>query len=282
MILGAHMSTAGGLEQAILRGADVGCDCIQMFVKNNMQWFGKPYTREELQAWSNEVASGKVHIISGYSGYLINLVGPESENRQKSLRSLKQEIELCTQLGLPFLVMHPGSHLKQGEEAGIRQVISGLDEVFSETVSLTRIALEVTAGQGTNLGSKLEHLAAIFDGVKEPSRLGVCLDTAHLFAAGFDIRTPEGWDSVLTSLESLIGLSNLLGIHLNDSKVDLGSRVDRHEHIGKGKIGLEPFRHIVNDPRLKGLPGSLETPKSKDCHEDRENLQILRELIKKN
>ncbi|MGI6347175.1 MAG: deoxyribonuclease IV [Limisphaerales bacterium] len=282
MILGAHMSTAGGLEQAILRGADVGCDCIQMFVKNNMQWFGKPYTREELQAWSNEVASGKVQIIFGHSGYLINLGGPESENRQKSLRSLKQEIELCTQLGLPFLVMHPGSHLKQGEEAGIRQVISGLDEVFSETVSLTRIALEVTAGQGTNLGSKLEHLAAIFDGVKEPSRLGVCLDTAHLFAAGFDIRTPEGWDSVLTSLESLIGLSNLLGIHLNDSKVDLGSRVDRHEHIGKGKIGLEPFRHIVNDPRLKGLPGSLETPKSKDCHEDRENLQILRELIKKN
>jgi deoxyribonuclease-4 len=276
------MSTAGGLEQAILRGADVGCDCIQMFVKNNMQWFGKPYTREELQAWSNEVASGKVQIIFGHSGYLINLGGPESENRQKSLRSLKQEIELCTQLGLPFLVMHPGSHLKQGEEAGIRQVISGLDEVFSETVSLTRIALEVTAGQGTNLGSKLEHLAAIFDGVKEPSRLGVCLDTAHLFAAGFDIRTPEGWDSVLTSLESLIGLSNLLGIHLNDSKVDLGSRVDRHEHIGKGKIGLEPFRHIVNDPRLKGLPGSLETPKSKDCHEDRENLQILRELIKKN
>ncbi len=247
-----------------------------------MQWFGKPYTREELQAWSNEVASGKVQIIFGHSGYLINLGGPESENRQKSLRSLKQEIELCTQLGLPFLVMHPGSHLKQGEEAGIRQVISGLDEVFSETVSLTRIALEVTAGQGTNLGSKLEHLAAIFDGVKEPSRLGVCLDTAHLFAAGFDIRTPEGWDSVLTSLESLIGLSNLLGIHLNDSKVDLGSRVDRHEHIGKGKIGLEPFRHIVNDPRLKGLPGSLETPKSKDCHEDRENLQILRELIKKN
>jgi deoxyribonuclease IV len=280
MILGAHMSTAGGLEQAILRGADVGCDCIQIFVKNNMQWFGKPYTPSELSAWSQEIASGKVQFIFGHTGYLINLGGPEGENRQKSIKSLKQEIELSTQLGLPFLVMHPGAHLKQGEDVGIQQVISGLNEVFNETVSATRIALEITAGQGTCLGAKIEHLAAIFDGVKQPDRLGVCLDTAHLFAAGFDIRTPEGWDMVLTKLDSLIGLSNLLGIHLNDSKVDLGSHVDRHDHIGKGKIGIEPFRHIVNDSRLERLPGSLETPKSKDCHEDRENLQLLRELIK--
>ncbi len=280
MILGAHMSTAGGLEQAILRGADVGCDCIQIFVKNNMQWFGKPYTPAELSAWNLEVASGKVQIIFGHTGYLINLGAPEGDNRQKSIRSLKQEIELSTQLGLPFLVMHPGAHLKQGEEVGIRQVISGLNEVFNETVSPTRIALEITAGQGTSLGAKIEHLAAIFDGVKQPDRLGVCLDTAHLFAAGFDIRTPEGWDKVLTKLDSLIGLSSLLGVHLNDSKVELGSHVDRHDHIGKGKIGIEPFRHIVNDSRLVGIPGSLETPKSKDCHEDRENLRLLRELIK--
>ena len=145
-----------------------------------MQWFGKPYTPAELSAWNLEVASGKVQIIFGHTGYLINLGAPEGDNRQKSIRSLKQEIELSTQLGLPFLVMHPGAHLKQGEEVGIRQVISGLNEVFNETVSPTRIALEITAGQGTSLGAKIEHLAAIFDGVKQPDRLGVCLDTAHL------------------------------------------------------------------------------------------------------
>lgn len=280
MILGAHTSTSGGLEQAIIRGAEVGCDCIQIFVKNNMQWFGKPYGPDELGAWAREVASGKVKFIFAHTGYLINLGAPDGDNREKSIKSLKQEINFCNDLGLPFLVLHPGAHLKQGEEEGLRRIIAGLDEVFAETVSPARVALEITAGQGTCLGYKIEHLAAIFDGVKHAERLGVCLDTAHLFAAGYDIRTPEGWNAVISRLDSLIGLANLLGVHLNDSKSDLGSHVDRHEHIGKGKIGAEAFRAIVNDTRLERLPGCLETPKSKDMHEDRENLAVLRGLLK--
>lgn len=281
MIFGAHTSTAGGLAKAIVRGANLGCDCIQIFVKNNMQWFGKPYDPDELSAWANEVASGKLKLIFGHTGYLINLAAPPGENREKSIKSLRQELYFATDLGLPFLVMHPGSHLKQGEEVGLQQVIKGLDEAFTDLISPTRIALEITAGQGSCLGAKIEHLAAIFDGVRQPECLGVCLDTAHLFAAGFDIRTPEGWNAVLSRLDTLIGLENLLAIHLNDSKVDLGSHVDRHEQIGKGKIGLEAFRIIVNDKQLENIPGCLETPKSKDFHEDKENLAILRSLVKK-
>lgn len=281
MIFGAHTSTAGGLAQAIIRGASLGCDCIQIFVKNNMQWFGKPYDPDELSAWANEVASGKLKLIFGHTGYLINLASPPGENREKSIQSLRQELHFATDLGLPFLVMHPGSHLKQGEEVGLQRVIEGLNEAFTDLISPTRIALEITAGQGSCLGAKIEHLATIFNGVRQPERLGVCLDTAHLFAAGFDIRTPEGWNSVLSRLDALIGLQNLLAIHLNDSKVDLGSHVDRHEHIGKGKIGLEAFRIIVNDKQLKNTPGCLETPKSKDFHEDRGNLAILRSLVEK-
>ena len=194
--------------------------------------------------------------------------------------SLIQEVELATQLGLPFLVLHPGAHLGAGEAAGIKQIVGGLDQVFAATKkSPVRIALENTAGQGTYLGNKIEHLAAVFERVKKPERLGVCLDTAHLFAAGYDIRTPKGWDAAIREVVSLIGLKQILAFHLNDSKTDLGSCVDRHEHIGKGKIGKEAFRHIVNDERFKKHPGCLETPKSEDLHEDVRNLAVLRSLM---
>ena len=189
-------------------------------------------------------------------------------------------MELATQLELPFLVLHPGAHLGTGEPAGIKQIVSGLDQVFAATKKSTvRVALENTAGQGTCLGYKTEHLAAVFDRVKKPERLGVCLDTAHFFAAGYDIRTPKGWDAAIREVASLIGLKQILAFHLNDSKTDLGSRVDRHEHIGKGKIGKEAFRHIVNDARFKKHPGCLETPKSEDLHEDVKNLATLRSLV---
>ncbi len=278
MLLGAHTSTTGGMARALVRGADIGCECIQVFVKNNMQWFAKPYQPDELSAWASEMASGKVKVAFGHAGYLINLAAPEGENREKSLKSLKMELDMAGSLGLPFLVIHPGSHLKAGEEQGIRQIVSGLDTVFAQTDSPTRVALEVTAGQGCCLGNKIEHIAMIYEKAQHPERLGLCLDTAHLFEAGYDIRTPEGWNAVLRRVEELFGLQNLLGMHINDSKSDFGSRVDRHEHIGKGKIGVEAFRTIVNDERLTHIPGALETPKSKDFHEDRENLALLRSL----
>ena len=229
--------------------------------------------------YENELAANSFACVFGHAGYLINLGGPASENRDRSLKSLIQEVELATQLGLPFLVLHPGAHLGAGEAAGIKQIVAGLDEVFAATKrSRVRIALENTAGQGTCLGNKIEHLAAVFERVKKPERLGVCLDTAHFFAAGYDIRTPKGWNAAIREVASLVGLKQILAFHLNDSKTDLGSRVDRHEHIGKGKIGKEAFRHIVNDTRFKRHPGCLETPKSEDLHEDVQNLTMLRSL----
>jgi deoxyribonuclease-4 len=274
------MSTSGGAWRALQRGRSIHCDVVQVFVKNNMQWFGKPISPADLALYANEGAANHFACVFGHAGYLINLGGPASGNRDRSIKSLIQEVELATQLGLPFLVLHPGAHLGAGEAVGIKQIVSGLDQVFAATKkSPVRIALENTAGQGTYLGNKTEHLAAVFDRVKKPERLGVCLDTAHLFAAGYDIRTPKGWDAAIREVASLIGLKQILAFHLNDSKTDLGSRVDRHEHIGKGKIGKEAFRHIVNDGRFKKHSGCLETPKSEDLHEDVQNLAVLRSLV---
>jgi deoxyribonuclease-4 len=274
------MSTSGGAWRALQRGRSVHCDVVQVFVKNNMQWFGKPISPQDLALYATERAANHFACVFGHAGYLINLGGPASGNRDRSIKSLIQEVELATQLELPFLVLHPGAHLGAGEAVGIKQIVSGLDQVFAATQkSPVRIALENTAGQGTCLGNKTEHLAAVFDGVKKPERLGVCLDTAHFFAAGYDIRTPKGWDAAIREVSSLIGLKKILAFHLNDSKTDLGSRVDRHEHIGKGKIGKEAFRHIVNDARFKKHPGCLETPKSEDLHEDVQNLATLRSMV---
>lgn len=280
MKFGAHMSTSGGVWKALERGASIDCEIVQIFVKNNMQWFGKPFAPNDIALYAGELAKQKFSCVFGHTGYLINLGAPPSENRDKSLKSLIQEINFATDLGVPFLVMHPGAHLGSGEENCLKQIVSGLDEAFEATKhSPVRIALENTAGQGSCLGHKIAHLAAIFDKSKYPERLGVCLDTAHFFEAGYDIRTPQGWDAAIKEVDSLIGLKQILAFHLNDSKTDLNSRVDRHEHIGKGKIGKEAFRHIVNDPRFQNHPGCLETPKSKDMHEDVENLAVLRSLV---
>src|SRR5437868_884574 len=191
MLFGAHMSTGGGVWKALQRGTGIGCDIVQLFVKNNMQWLGKPHSIEDLKLYANELASHKLKAVFGHTGYLINLGAVSSENRDKSLKSLLQELEFATALGLPFLVLHPGAHLGQGEEKGLSQIVAGLDEAMEATKkSKVKIALENTAGQGTCLGDKISHLAAIFDRVKNPKRLALCLDTAHFFAAGYDIRTP--------------------------------------------------------------------------------------------
>jgi deoxyribonuclease-4 len=281
MKFGAHMSTSGGAWRALQRGRSIGCEIVQLFVKNNMQWFGRTPTPGDLILYANELAANRFSCVFGHTGYLINLGAGASENRDRSIKSLIQEIQFATDLGLPFLVLHPGAHLGAGESNAIKQIVSGLDEVFAATNhSPVRIALENTAGQGTCLGYKVEHLAVIYDKVKRPERLGICLDTAHFFAGGYDIRTPKGWNAAIAEIESLIGLDQVLAFHLNDSKTDLGSRVDRHEHIGSGKIGKRAFGHIVNDGRFKTVPGCLETPKSEDLQEDVENLATLRSLVK--
>lgn len=281
MKFGAHMSVSGGVCKALERGASVGCEVVQIFVKNNMQWFGRPHPPADISQFKQEETRLKFAAVFGHAGYLINLGAGTSDNRSKSLQSLIQEITFAAALGLPFLVLHPGAHLGAGEEAGLRQIVAGLDEVLRATKGAkVRIALENTAGQGSCLGNQIEHLAAIYDGVGTPGRLGLCIDTAHLFAAGYDIRTGNGWDKAMRQIDALIGRKEILAFHLNDSKTDLASRVDRHEDIGKGKIGLEGFRHIVNDARFKNSPGCLETYKSDDLHEDAANLAMLRSLVR--
>src|SRR6266498_235170 len=210
MKFGAHMSTSGGVWKALQRGAEIGCEIIQVFVKNNMQWFGKPHGTEDLARYASELASHKFACVFGHTGYLINLGAPAGDNRQNSLKSLIQEIQFATGLGLPFLVMHPGAHLGVGEEAGIKRIVAGLNEVFRATrASPVRIALENTAGQGTCLGHRIAHLAAIFERVQRPERLAVCLDTAHFFEAGYDLRTPKGWNGAIGEVEDLIGLEHV-------------------------------------------------------------------------
>ena len=274
------MSTSGGHWRALERGASIGCESIQIFVKNNMQWLGKHPAIGDVEKFRADQKTGKFAAVFGHTGYLINLGSAPGPNRDKSLESLILEIEIATSLGLPFLVMHPGAHLGVGEPKGIQQTVAGLNDVFKATPKAkVRIALENTAGQGSCFGNRIEHLAAIYDGIDHPKRLAVCLDTAHLFAAGYDIRSPKIWSETLKQIDKLIGWKQVVAFHLNDSKTDLGSRVDRHEHIGKGKIGKQGFRHIVNDPRVRELPGCLETPKSDDLHEDVENLAFLRSLL---
>jgi deoxyribonuclease-4 len=274
------MSTSGGVWTALQRGRSINCEVVQIFVKNNMQWAGKPFSAQARELFTKELRVGGFSCVFGHAGYLINLGAPPSVNRTRSIQSLIQEIQLASDLGLPFLVLHPGAHLGAGEKNGLDRIIAGLDEVLAATRNCdVRIALENTAGQGTSLGNKFEHLADIFERVAAPKRLGVCLDTAHLFAAGYDIRSPKGWDECIGRIASLIGLRSIVAFHLNDSKTDLGSRVDRHAHIGLGKLGKEAFRHIVNDRRFKKHPACLETPKGKDLKEDVHNLATLRSLV---
>ena len=279
MLFGAHCSTSGGFYTALERAKSIKAESCQIFVKNNMQWFGKPPAPDAIARFEQEREASGVSSVFAHAGYLINLGAAPSDNREKSLRSLVQELEFANALGLPFLVLHPGAHLGAGEAAAIKQIIAGLDEVFRATrKARVRIALENTAGQGTCLGNRIEHLAAIFDGVSHPARLGVCLDTAHFYAAGYDIRSENGWDAAIKQVARLLGLSNILAFHLNDSRTPLGSRVDRHAHIGEGHIGREGFRHIVRDPRFRNRPACLETPKGPDLKDDVRNLAVLRRL----
>jgi len=276
------MSTSGGVWRALQRGRSIGCEAVQIFVKSNMRWLGTAHSPQDVALFAAERKASDFSCVFGHTGYLINLGSPSGANRDHSLESLIQEIEFATALELPFLVMHPGAHLGRGEGEALNQIVGALNDVFTATKrSPVRIALENTAGQGSCLGCKIEQLATIFDRVKRPERLAVCLDTCHLFAAGYDIRARKGWDAVVRKIDSLLGLRQVVAFHLNDSKTDLGSRVDRHAHIGEGKIGLEGFRHVVNDLRFKNHPACLETPKSDDLHEDVRNLTTLRNLLNK-
>jgi len=280
ILLGAHTSIGGGVHTAIERACSIGCTAMQIFVKNNMQWFARPLTRREIGAFLKHTQRRELLSVFAHANYLINLAATNPQFHANSLRALSEELIRADQLKLPFLVLHPGAHLGAGEEAGLESIIESIDRVLSGIPKVkTRIALETTAGQGSCLGSKFEHLAYIISRVREQERLCVCLDTAHVFAAGYDIGSEEGIRKTFLEFDCVIGRDRLAAIHVNDSKTVRGSRVDRHEHVGKGKIGLDAFRFIMRDRRFRKIPKVLETPKGKDLREDAENLKTLRALL---
>jgi deoxyribonuclease IV len=279
---GAHMSAAGGTFKALEAAVKFGMTTCQLFTKNNNQWAGKVQTPDEVATFRKTLKASGLKFPTAHDSYLINLASPDEALWQKSVDAFTDELRRAEALGLSYLVMHPGAHMGTGEESGLERVAAGLDECHERCPKFkVKVLVELTAGQGTSLGYRFEHLATIFDLVTESRRLGVCLDTCHVFAAGYELGTREKYEATFREFDRIIGLKELKAFHLNDSKKPLGSRVDRHEHIGKGHLGLEPFRFLVNDPRFAELPMILETPKTDD--DDREmdpvNLRVLHDLV---
>jgi deoxyribonuclease IV len=277
MNLGAHMSIAGGLHLACERGRDAGCNVIQMFVKNERQWKGKTLEDDAVAEFRTAMKANRIHTAFAHDTYLINMASPKPEMWQKSVDAFVDELERCEALGLAFLVTHPGSPGEAGEAIGIANMSRGLNEAHQRTKGYkVRVLLETTAGQGATVGRTFEQMKGIFDGVTDADRLGICLDTCHVFAAGYDISTPAGYEATFDSFDRALGIKRLEAFHVNDSKKGLGCRVDRHENIGKGMIGLEAFRRLMRDARFRDVPKVIETPKEDNM--DPVNLKILREF----
>jgi len=273
------MSIAGGLPRAVERGLQVDCTALQIFTKSSNQWKARELGEEELAAFREAVAQGPIDFVVAHDSYLINLASPDEALWEKSVTAFILEIRRCADLAVPVLVLHPGAHKNTGEEAGLKRIAQALNRAHAETADCAVVtALETHAGQGTTLGHRFEHLRDILGGLKNPARAAVCLDTCHVFAAGYPIHTEEGWNETLEAFDDLVGLDRLACVHVNDSKKGLGCRVDRHAGLGQGEMGLLPFWHLVNDPRTRDLPMVLETPKGDDLALDVVNLDILRSL----
>ena len=282
-LIGAHMSISGGVDRAPLRGRDVGCACIQIFTKSRMQWAARPLTGKEIEAFKENCRETGIAPVLAHNCYLINLGSPDKSLARKSFDAFLIEMERCRILGLPAIIVHPGSHTGSGETAGLLRITQAIDKLIRQTKgSEVKILVETTAGQGSNLGYRFEQLARIIAGVKQKSRIGVCYDTCHTFAAGYDIRTRDAYHRTMEEFDRIIGLELLQAFHFNDSKQGLGSKIDRHEHIGHGKLGKEPFRFILQDARFTTVPKILETPKGTHGKGDWDitNLNLLRRLAK--
>jgi deoxyribonuclease-4 len=280
-LLGAHMSIAGGVGNALLEGKKVDCDAIQIFTKSSRQWASKPYSKEEIELFHINRKETGIGVVVAHDSYLLNMGSPDAALRSRSVAAFIDELERCEVLGVTHLIAHPGSHVGAGELDGIKTIAKSLDEVHKACPGYgVKVTLEITAGQGSNLGYRFEQIANIIDATQKSDRLRVCFDTEHAFAAGYDLRTRDGYERTFGEFDEIIGIERLAAFHLNDSKKEFNSRVDRHEHIGKGFIGVEAFRMLMNDKRFWGLPMCLETPKGPDLQEDRENLELLRSLIR--
>jgi deoxyribonuclease IV len=279
--IGAHESTAGGVYTAFDRARRAGCTALQVFTKNNNQWRAKPLSDGDIENYKTAASNSNVSGVVAHACYLINLCALNKAILKRSIAAMTDELTRCDQLGITGVVVHPGSHLGAGEDDGIKKIAESLDTIHSEIPSAKALTiLETTAGQGSAIGYKFEHLRAIIDLTEQPQRIGICLDTCHIFAAGYDIRTEETYHRAMAEFDNIIGLQRLIVIHTNDSRKPLGSRVDRHEHIGKGMIGKNGFRWLMKDNRIAHIPKILETQKSEDLHEDKRNIGILRRLAR--
>ncbi|MEO8398704.1 MAG: deoxyribonuclease IV [Ignavibacteriaceae bacterium] len=279
-LLGAHTSTQGGVSKAVELADKLNFNAMQIFSKNNNRWYAKPLDEEEIKNFKLKLASSKIKFVVVHDSYLINLCSQNEELLQKSREGFLDELVRCQQLGIPYLNFHPGAHGGAGEDEGIKLIAESLNVIHDKTKDFNVSSmLEVTAGQGTAIGYKFEHIRKIIDLVEDKKRMSVCIDTAHIFAAGYDIRNPESYNKVMKDFDEIVGLNLLKCFHMNDSKKPLGSRVDRHDHVWKGLIGLEGFRNIMNDKRLEKIPKILETPKTKGQLEDLENIKVLKSLI---
>jgi len=277
--LGAHHSIAGGTPRAVERGLSTGCRVLQIFLKNNNRWVGKEIEEREAREFRRAVRAAGLRHVAGHTSYLINLASPAEALRRQSVAALEDEVLRCHRLGIRDLVLHPGSHGGEGEAAGVARLAASLDEVFGRTDGKrVRVLLETAAGQGTAVGWRFEHLRDAFGALRDPARLGVCFDPCHVHAAGYDLVSRKGYEETIAALERTVGLARLAVIHVNDSKRPRGSRVDRHEHIGRGQIGRQGFRNLMRDPRLASTPKLLETPKDEALDFDRANLAVLRRL----
>lgn len=280
--LGAHVSIAGGLHRALERGRELGCGAVQIFLKNQRQWEARPLGAEEVRAFERARKLGGVRHVFAHSSYLINLAAPDAAAWTRAVDAFSDELERAEALRLSCVVIHPGSHLGAGLEAGLVRVVAALDAATRRTSGYrVKIALENTAGAGHALGRTFGELGALISRSARPERLGVCVDTCHLFAAGYDIRRAAGYRRALDECRAAVGLRRVLAFHLNDAKAPLGSRLDRHEHIGQGRLGLTPFRLLLRDRRLGSIPKVLETPKEPEPAADIRNLAVLRALRKR-
>ncbi|UCH66652.1 MAG: deoxyribonuclease IV [Ignavibacterium sp.] len=280
-LLGAHTSTTGGVSKSVDLAEKLGFTAMQIFTKNNNRWFQKSLEEKEIDAYKSKLKKSKIAFVVSHDSYLINLCAKDKTILKKSRSAFLDELERCEQLGIPYLNFHPGTHLGAGEKDGIKLIAESINLAHDKTKNY-RVSsmLEATAGQGTSIGYRFDQLQEIIELVERKERMSVCIDTAHIFAAGYDIKNPKEYKKVIKDFDEIIGLNRLKCFHMNDSKKELGSRVDRHEHIGKGFIGLDGFANIMNDRRLKNVPKILETPKGKEQLEDLDNLAVLRRLIK--
>lgn len=281
LLLGAHMSISGGLQNAIISGSSIRCTTIQIFTKSNRQWNAQPLTPDQIESFKATYKEYDVDPIVAHATYLINIASPDPKIANASIKALTFELERCTSLGIPYLVLHPGSYTSGDRQEGLERIVRHLDEILERTPESTMVLLETMAGQGSVLCSTFEDIAYIITNSRHKKRLGVCVDTCHLFVAGYDLRAPATYHQTWEHFDKTVGLEHLKVIHINDSKKGLLSRVDRHEHIGKGELGLEPFRLLFNDERFFDIPKILETPKSTEepFTEDKMNIATIYSLL---